>query len=108
MHRSFTRELREKTEISVTSVNSCSKPVFPLRLCVKFSAFATASRIWCKTLTGKMVTAHFVLPGMRNQRRGTIGNLGSVAGLLTPPRGSAYSNDQVRLGSVIGCNAFRS
>jgi len=59
-------------------------------------------------LFGLARLCQLVLPGMRNQRRGTIGNLGSVAGLLTPPRGSAYSNDQVRLGSVIGCNAFRS
>jgi NAD(P)-dependent dehydrogenase (short-subunit alcohol dehydrogenase family) len=42
-------------------------------------------------LFGLVRLCQLVLPRMRNQRHGTIVNLGSVAGLLTPPGGSVYS-----------------
>lgn len=40
---------------------------------------------------GLVRLCQLVLPGMRAQRHGTIVNIGSAAGLVTPPASSAYS-----------------
>ncbi len=40
---------------------------------------------------GLLRLCQLVVPGMRAQHRGTIVNIGSVAGLLTPPGSGAYS-----------------
>jgi NAD(P)-dependent dehydrogenase (short-subunit alcohol dehydrogenase family) len=46
-----------------------------------------------------------VLPGMRAQRSGLIVNLGSAAGLVTPPTGCPYAMTKYAMESL--CDAFR-
>ena len=54
-------------------------------------SLASIRRLFEVNLFGLVRLCQLVVPGMRNQRHGTIVNLGSVAGLLTPPGGSVYS-----------------
>jgi NAD(P)-dependent dehydrogenase (short-subunit alcohol dehydrogenase family) len=48
-------------------------------------------RLFEVNLFGLIRLSQLVLPQMRKERHGTIVNIGSVAGLLTPPGGSIYS-----------------
>lgn len=63
-------------------------------------------RLFEVNLFGLARLCQLVLPGMRNQRRGTIVNLGSVAGLLTPPGGSAYSMTKYGLEALSDATRF--
>ncbi|MEO3854071.1 SDR family NAD(P)-dependent oxidoreductase [Acrocarpospora sp. B8E8] len=49
---------------------------------------------------GLIGTCQLVLPGMRAQRHGTIVNLGSAAGLVTPPTGCPYAMSKYALESL--------
>jgi NAD(P)-dependent dehydrogenase (short-subunit alcohol dehydrogenase family) len=54
---------------------------------------------------GLIGLCQLVLPGMRAQRSGTIVNLGSAAGLVTPPTGCPYAMTKYALESL--CDALR-
>jgi NAD(P)-dependent dehydrogenase (short-subunit alcohol dehydrogenase family) len=54
---------------------------------------------------GLIGMCQLVLPGMRAQRNGTIVNLGSAAGLVTPPTGCPYAMTKYALESL--CDALR-
>ncbi len=54
---------------------------------------------------GLIGMCQLVLPGMRAQRAGTIVNLGSAAGLVTPPTGCPYSMTKYAVESL--CDALR-
>lgn len=54
---------------------------------------------------GLIGMCQLVLPGMRAQRGGTIVNLGSAAGLVTPPTGCPYAMTKYALESL--CDALR-
>jgi NAD(P)-dependent dehydrogenase (short-subunit alcohol dehydrogenase family) len=54
---------------------------------------------------GVVRMSQLVLPGMRAQRSGTIVNLGSAAGLVTPPTGCPYAMTKYALESL--CDALR-
>jgi NAD(P)-dependent dehydrogenase (short-subunit alcohol dehydrogenase family) len=54
---------------------------------------------------GLIRMCQLVLPGMRAQRRGVIVNLGSAAGLVTPPTGCPYAMSKYALESL--CDALR-
>ncbi|NUT38255.1 MAG: SDR family oxidoreductase [Hamadaea sp.] len=52
---------------------------------------ASLQRQFDTNVFGLVRLCQLVLPGMRAQRHGTIVNLGSAAGLVTPPASAAYS-----------------
>jgi NAD(P)-dependent dehydrogenase (short-subunit alcohol dehydrogenase family) len=52
---------------------------------------ATLQQQFDTNLFGLMRMCQLVLPGMRTQGAGTIVNMGSAAGLITPPASGAYS-----------------
>jgi NAD(P)-dependent dehydrogenase (short-subunit alcohol dehydrogenase family) len=54
---------------------------------------------------GLLRMCQLVLPGMRAQRSGVIVNLGSAAGLVTPPTGCPYAMSKYALESL--CDALR-
>lgn len=60
-------------------------------------ALEDVERQWQTNVMGPARLCQLVLPGMRAQQHGTIVNVGSVAGLLTPPGGSTYSMSKYAL-----------
>lgn len=63
-------------------------------------------RQWDTNVLGPVRLCQLVLPGMRGQEHGTIVNLGSVAGLLTPPGGSTYSMSKYALEALSDAMRF--
>ena len=54
---------------------------------------------------GLIAMCQLVLPSMRTQRAGTIVNIGSAAGLVTPPTGCPYAMTKYALEAL--CDAMR-
>ncbi|WP_308166767.1 SDR family NAD(P)-dependent oxidoreductase [Nocardia albiluteola] len=73
-------------------------PVEEVRLAMVRETFET-------NVFGLIGMCQLVLPGMRAQRAGTIVNIGSAAGLVTPPTGCPYAMTKYALEAL--CDAMR-